>query len=164
MFRAGAVTICYSNRLLQYSFSHKFSCYYQPSPSGATEQTVVISPGARTLEEGEKTVVSSASRFLNVFFYFFHSLRSTIQTLTSHALSPLWTHEHKFYPYEYLRRPNCQILEIDKITTNVSLPTRTSSTTESITPLHSKILLPRVEPRTWGATKALVATILFVRN
>ena len=43
-----------------------------------------------------------------------------------HAHSPLRTHARKLYPYEHLRRLGRQILEIDEVTTGVSLSTGTS--------------------------------------
>jgi hypothetical protein len=44
-----------------------------------------------------------------------------MQILTTHAYSPLWTHERKPYPYEHIRRLSQQILEIDEVTTGTSL-------------------------------------------
>ena len=42
-------------------------------------------------------------------------------------------------PYEHLRKLNWQIFEIDEVTTNASLSTGTSPTTECTTPLNPRI-------------------------
>jgi hypothetical protein len=56
----------------------------------------------------------------------------------THAHWPLWTHVCKLYPYEHLRRTEPADLEV---TTDTSLSTVTSSTTESIAPLNRLVCI-----------------------
>jgi hypothetical protein len=46
-------------------------------------------------------------------------------------------------PYEYLQRLSWRILEIDEVTADASLSTRTSPTIKSTTPLNLKNSLPQ---------------------
>ena len=55
---------------------------------------------------------------------------------------PLWTHVRKPYPYEHLRRLSRQILEIDEVTTDASLSTEMSPTTECTMSLNPRIFAP----------------------
>jgi len=63
----------------------------------------------------------------------------------TYAHSSLWTHVCKPYPYEHLRRIEPTYLEINEVTTDVSLLMGTSPTTESIASLNSKINLRKCE-------------------
>ena len=71
--------------------------------------------------------------------FFFEITRYNSDTYNARALTPLWTHVRKPYPYEHLQRSSRQILEIDEVTTCASLSTGTSPTTECTMPLNPRI-------------------------
>jgi hypothetical protein len=67
------------------------------------------------------------------------SRRDVAYTHNTHAYSLLWTHVHKPYLYEYLRRTELVDIKIHEVTTCVSRSTGTLPTTESIALLNHRI-------------------------
>ena len=76
---------------------------------------------------------------------FFRITQYNVETHNMHAHSPIWTHVHKPYPYEHLRRTEPANLEINEVTTGTSLSTGTSPTIEIIVPLNPIINLEKYE-------------------
>ena len=56
-----------------------------------------------------------------------------------YTVQPNTHNAHRLTPYENLQRLSRQNLEINEVTTSISLSMGTSPTTESTTPLNSKI-------------------------
>jgi hypothetical protein len=79
------------------------------------------------------------------FFDFFFELHKYRRIRSTHAHSLLRIHIRKPNPYEHLRKTVPAHLEINKVTTGVSLSTGTSSTTEST-------LNPEIDEVTIGAS------------
>jgi hypothetical protein len=75
------------------------------------------------------------------FFFWEHS--TTLMLRNMHIHSPIWTHAHThtLYPYEHLWRTESVDLEVDEVTTDVSLLTGTSPTIEKIASVNLKINL-----------------------
>ena len=98
---------------------HLFFLFYQ-----SLSLTHVIKPS--------REVSKFSPLFSNTFLHtiIFLRLHSTTQTLTrTHTHTPMNIHTQTVPPYEYLRKLSRQILEIDEVTTNVSLSTGMSPTT-----------------------------------
>jgi hypothetical protein len=70
---------------------------------------------------------------------FFRITQYNADVHNTHAYSPILIHLCKLYLYKHLRRTEPTNLEIHEVTTDASLSTGTSPTTESIAPLNPEI-------------------------
>ena len=65
----------------------------------------------------------------NILKFFFEITQYNADAPNTHAHSPLWTHVHKPYPYEHIRRTERADPDVHEVTTRASLSTGTSPTT-----------------------------------